>query len=354
MTELIATGQVIDQRYEILSLLGQGGIGAVYKARQIQFDRLVALKVLHCGLNTDKDSLSRFWQEGKILCALQHTNIVACLASGLWQGSKPYLVFEYLDGQTLRQFLDKSTKMSWSEAVRIAIEVCAGLDYAHASGVVHRDLKPENILLVPTDAGQLAKILDFGLARIVHGNLTAMQKLTQTGALMGSVLYMSPEQCTGQRAGPRADLYALGCIMYEVICGRPPHMADDPMGIVYKHAQVDPEPIAQLADVPPDLANVINKCLSRDPDKRYQTARALQTDLETSLAGGMLATSGPASRQATTKSLQKVLAAGALLILIGVVVFALSDPGLAPLAARITIGRQPNNQAAQLETLLTG
>lgn len=333
MQGLPAPGQVIDERYELLSLLGQGGMGAVYLARQVELGHNVAVKFLTV---EDEDSLARFRREGQLLSKLQHGNIVICLGSGMWQEKLPYLVFECLAGETLRDKLDKEKTLPWRQCAQIASQVCAGLAVAHAAGIIHRDLKPDNIMLLEDQGRMQVKILDFGLAKISFGASIDVQRLTRTGALVGTVNYMSPEQCSGRTPDDRADIYALGCIMYEALSGRPPYSADHPMGVIYKHVSHDPEPLPDSLLLPQALQEIVFTCLAKDAGQRYQTATELQTDLELVLVGkGAGATTANRLSRRNLRVQVLTTAVIALAAVTLVAVFAMSDPGPAVFVERV-------------------
>lgn len=214
-------GTIIDERYEIIEPIGEGGMGSVFRARELELDRTIAIKFLQLSMSGDEVSCSRFLREGKILSALVHKNILACYRYGLWQGRVPYIAMEFLAGKSLRSVLKENTRLPWQQVIEIALPVCDAMQTAHQNGIIHRDLKPDNIVLI--DDAAKVKVLDFGLARIIvvtEGELS--QHLTHTGALVGSVHYMSPEQCSGKRADARCDIYSLGCILYELLVGAPP------------------------------------------------------------------------------------------------------------------------------------
>lgn len=262
----------------IVSLLGEGGLGKVYKADQQELLRQVAVKVLHQSM-ASKEALLRFQREGKILCALSHESIVKCYSFGIWRDCLPYLIFEYVQGRTLRDYLVQCPEQD--EALRLTIAICHGLEYAHEKSIVHRDLKPENIMLTESNS---VKILDFGLARIADKNESRDERLTDTGLLVGSANYMSPEQSEGRIAGTQSDIYSLGCMLYEMLTGRLPHQADTAMGVIYKHAHDEIQPPSRFVELPAGLELVLMKSLARDLSDRYKTVREFRSDLEHVLA----------------------------------------------------------------------
>ena len=265
--------------YEILEPIGAGGMGEVYRARDARLDRDVAIKVLSERLAKDPVALARFEREAKSVAALSHPNILAIHGFGD-QGGIVYAVMELLEGETLRKRLS-GPAMSWQEAAQIAIEICEGLAAAHAKGIVHRDLKPENVFLV--GEGRV-KILDFGLAGQSAAEAasaqTAALTLTQAGAVMGTVTYMSPEQARGMTAAAPADIFALGCLLHEMLTGRPafdrPTMAETLAAILHESPL---QLTTSHRQIPADLEQVVAHCLEKNPASRYQSARDLAFSL---------------------------------------------------------------------------
>jgi serine/threonine protein kinase/Tfp pilus assembly protein PilF len=274
-------GELIDDRYELLALLGWGGMGSVYKA----FDRYTkgtyALKIISKNV-ADTDILAkRVEQEAKAAKSLTHANIVPVYEAGKGVNGAPYLVMEYIDGENLEYLLRAHKSLQSDRAVRIFIEIAEALVHAHQKGVIHRDLKPSNILLTKTEGGaELVKIVDFGIAKISDEHNVDKTKLTQTGELLGSPLYMSPEQCRGDELDTRSDLYSLGCIMYETLVGRPPFDGENPVRILLKHISDTPVPLPKQQGINLALRQVVMRCLEKDPADRYQSAVPLLKDLE--------------------------------------------------------------------------
>lgn len=273
-------GQTIDDSFNILSSLGEGGVGEVYLAEQPKLNRKVAIKFLHVHLVSDAEWLERFRREGKILATLHHPNIARCFAYGYWQNKLPYLVCEYVEGKTLRALMIARGAMPWRFVLQLTVEICHALAYAHESGVVHRDLKPDNIIVFGSDDIPEIKVLDFGLARILNSAGQSYETLTTTGQIVGTVHYMSPEQCLGKKPAASSDLYSLGCIMYEGICGTLPIDADNSVGIIYKHINQYPTPASQLAKgIPQAVDAVLIKSLAKNPEQRYESAKAMAEEL---------------------------------------------------------------------------
>lgn len=275
---------IVDNRYEVIETLGEGGMGQVYLAREAALDRKVALKLLHHWLISDVDSRQRFHREAEIVSNLEHPNIGKFYRFGFWREQYPYFAMEFLPGKSLRQVLNDETKLEWTRALKIVAYVADAMEYAHKQGVVHRDLKPNNIIVTSQNNTDIPKILDFGLARVLKEE--KQLKLTQTGELIGSIFYMSPEQCKGKSSDWRADIYALGCILFELLTGEPPLYAENPVAVIHLHANKPaPElPLAALG-LPASLDKVMKKLLAKQPDERYQTMSNFREDLLSVLAG---------------------------------------------------------------------
>ncbi len=297
MTEI--TGKTIG-KYRILERLGRGGMAEVYKAYQPSLDRYVAIKVLHSFLVDEEGFLERFEREARAVANLRHPNIVRVYDFD-HEGELYYMVMEYIDGLTLKAKLkelnERGERFSLEDTVRILIALANALDYAHQRGVVHRDVKPANVMF--TKEGQVV-MADFGIARIMGAS-----RLTMTGAVSGTPVYMSPEQGMGQEVDYRTDLYALGIILYEMVTGRVPFDADTPFAIIRKHIS-EPLPLPrQIApDVPEGVERVILKALSKNPDDRYQTGREMTEALQKALAGAPTAPPevGPVTREGMAAS----------------------------------------------------
>jgi WD40 repeat protein/tRNA A-37 threonylcarbamoyl transferase component Bud32 len=263
--------------YEILEELGRGGMGVVYKARQAKLDRIVALKMILAGSHASAADLLRFLAEAEAEARLRHPNIVQLFESGQHEGL-PYFTLEFVEGGTLGTKVATTTLPS-REAATLVEAMARGIAHAHAHGIVHRDLKPENVLLTSTG---VPKITDFGLAK----RLQAGSGLTQTGAVMGTPGYMSPEQARGETVGTAADIYALGAILYYALTGRPPFRADTPLNTITQTLHDEPVPPRKLnPKVPRDLEVICLKCLQKAPTKRYASAEALADDLQLLLEG---------------------------------------------------------------------
>ncbi len=276
-------GTTFAKKYQITSILGEGGMSVVYKAKHKYMERVVAVKVLHKHLVADAVALQRFQQESQAASSLSHPNIVTVYDFGIEDG-QAFFVMDCLEGPTLQDILEKQERISSQEATSILVQLCDGLEHAHRKGVVHRDLKPSNVVLMPQEDGsQLLKIVDFGIAKLMPGeDGKTRQALTQTGEVFGSPLFMSPEQCMGRAPDLRSDIYSVGCLMYEALSGVPPLMGDTSFETMTKHVNEMPltfKQVGQDLNVPPALEAVVFRCLQKDPDDRYQTAAEIINDL---------------------------------------------------------------------------
>ena len=271
-TSALLPGFVLAGRYEILHALGEGGMGAVYKARDRELDRLVALKVIRSELARNPAIIQRFKQELILARQVTHRNVVRIFDLGEADGIK-FITMEFIEGQDLRSLLVEQKKFPPEQAVDIIRQVCLALDAAHNEGVIHRDLKPQNIM---RDAQGRIVVMDFGLARSLEGD-----GMTQTGVLVGTMEYMSPEQGLGQGLDQRSDLFTLGLIFYELLSGQVPYKADTALASLLRRTQERAVPLSDLdGTIPRVLSGMVARCLERDPKLRYTSARELLTDLE--------------------------------------------------------------------------
>lgn len=285
-------GQTFADKYEILSVLGEGGMSVVYKARHLHMDRIVAVKLLLEHLVSDKIALARFEHESKAASSLSHQNIVTVHDFGMTASGQAYFVMDCLEGETLMDVLERQGRLMLPEALNIFKQTCDGLYHAHKKGVVHRDLKPSNLVLIKQDDGStLVKIVDFGIAKLLPKDGKPRQSITQTGEIFGSPLYMSPEQCNGKSMDHRSDVYSLGCLMYESLAGTPPLMGDTFVNTVIKHINQTPPRFSETAPdakIPSQIEACIMKCLEKDPEKRYQSAAEVrQSLLDAALEAGV-------------------------------------------------------------------
>jgi serine/threonine-protein kinase len=271
----IAPGQLLGERFQILSVLGAGGMGVVYKARDRELDDLVALKMLKREMADDAGLLDRLKSELKLARKITHPNVLRTFDFGD-VGGLPYISMEYVRGVTLRYLLDSSGRLPYSAGLRLAKQLCAGLGAAHAQGVIHRDIKPENLIL--DNAGNV-KLMDFGIARPIK---RAAAGQTQAGFVVGTPQYLSPEQLEGKEADQRADIYAVGVVLYEVFTGKRPFEGESPVQVIMKHLNEAPAPPStHWREIPPALEGMILRCLEKDPAQRFANAADLLRDLET-------------------------------------------------------------------------
>ncbi len=276
-------GQLLAGKYKILKKIGEGGMGSVYIANQEPIDRKVAVKVLLGKLAEDEIAVKRFEQEAKAISKMQHPNTVTIYDfghTGEDEGERLYIVMEYLKGRTLTQVLRNDGQIAAPRSARIIRQVCASLADAHQAGIIHRDLKPDNIFL--TEVGEdkdWVKVLDFGVAKLADAE--GAGTLTQTGMIFGTPKYMSPEQAEGRPIDYRADIYALGVVLYELLVGRPPFIADTPVGLLLKHISEPPPAFQKVRpdlEIDPRMEAIVMKALEKIPDRRHQMVSDLAAD----------------------------------------------------------------------------
>jgi tetratricopeptide (TPR) repeat protein/predicted Ser/Thr protein kinase len=283
----VEVGAVLGGRYRIEQRLGVGGMGAVFKARDLELDRDVALKVIRPELESDREVLARFKQEIILAREITHRNVVRIFDLGQAEGVK-FISMEFIAGQDLTGIIRERGPLPVDEATGIVEQMCLALDAAHQQGVVHRDLKPQNVMI---DRDGRVVVMDFGIARSLQSS-----SMTQTGALLGTPDYMSPEQVKGEPVDARTDIFALGLIFYEMLTGRLPYTGDTPMATMFKRTQVKATPVRDFKpDLPPYVSDVIHRCLELQVHRRYQSAREILQDLG-AWRGGTSATLGPTVR----------------------------------------------------------
>ncbi|HEX8071800.1 MAG TPA: protein kinase [Pyrinomonadaceae bacterium] len=292
-------GRVLDGKYELLARLGAGGMGAVYRARRVHIGDEVAVKVLHPQFVADAQSVERFRREARATAVLRHPNVVTIHDFGEARGDEApaYIVMELVEGASLRDLLRREGRLAAARAVALMRDVCAGVGAGHRRGVVHRDLKPDNVIVLPPDAEgarETVKVVDFGIAKL--RDAAGAPALTQTGAIIGTPYYMSPEQCRGESLDARADVYSLGAMLYELLAATPPFNAESITGVVAKHLTEPPPPLP--ADVPAALSAVCLRALAKRPDDRPADAHALARELQAALTPDAATQAGDAAAQA--------------------------------------------------------
>src|SRR5713101_4732455 len=275
-------GTILGQRYEILQILGEGGIGSVYKARDRELNRMVALKVIRPDLAGNQSIIDRFKQELLLSHQVTHKNVIRIYDLSEAEGMK-FITMEYIEGEDLRGLMQQKGKLAPEEAVEIMLQVCRALEAAHSVGIIHRDLKPQNIMR--DKAGRIL-VMDFGLARTLEGD-----GMTQTGALVGTMDYMSPEQALGKELDQRSDLFTLGLIFYELLTGKMPYKADSVVASLLKRTQERAAPVSSHdASIPRPLSDIVGKCMDPDVKLRYESSSQIMADLEAWQGGRAAAT----------------------------------------------------------------
>jgi serine/threonine-protein kinase len=288
-------GRTLDGKYQLYTRLGAGGMGAVYLGRRLHIGDEVAVKVLHAQYLNDAAAVARFRREAMAAARLRHPNVVAIYDFGEARAGEPaYIVMELVNGVALRDLLKQERRLEANRAIRLMREICAGVGAAHRQNIIHRDLKPDNVIVVKADeSGELhepaalaekVKVLDFGIAKL--RDLTPEQSLTQTGLVLGTPYYMSPEQCRGDALDARSDVYSLAAMLYEMLTGLPPFTANTITGVVAKHLTETPVPLrTHLETISPSLEAVVSRALAKDPRLRQQDAQAFARELQKTMQG---------------------------------------------------------------------
>jgi eukaryotic-like serine/threonine-protein kinase len=340
-------------RYRVERTLGHGGMATVVLARDEELDRPVAIKLLAEQLALDASLRERFLREARLAAALAHPNVVQVFDAGE-DGSRPYIVMECVDGETLADLLARRSRLPWREAVALALQACAGLQHAHDAGLVHRDVKPQNLLL--RSDGTL-KLVDFGIARAAEAT-----RLTQAGTILGTAAYLSPEQAAGEEVTAAADVYSLGAVLYELLTGRTPYTFETLAELAYRQSHESIAPIGELApDVPTAVEDLVMRCLARNPAYRPASAAEVARALAAAdpSARGTAVTEPLPQRPARRRRLPRAWIAGAVVVLtaavIGLAALATADEDPPPASPRIepvprgdTAAEQARNLAAWL------
>ena len=279
----MSTPRLLSNRYELGETLGYGGMSEVHKGRDVRLGRDVAVKVLRADLARDPQFQERFRREAQNAAALNHPAIVAVYDTGETKteyGPLPYIVMEYVDGRTLRDIVKTQGPLSGKRAMEVMADVCAALDFSHRHGIIHRDVKPANVMITKTGA---VKVMDFGIARAIHDGQAAV---TQTAAVIGTAQYLSPEQARGEAVDARSDVYAAGCVLFELMTGQPPFTGDSPVAVAYQHVREEPPaPSSVNPQVTPALDSIVLKAMAKGPANRYQSAAEMRADLVRVLSG---------------------------------------------------------------------
>ncbi|MDT7671323.1 MAG: eukaryotic-like serine/threonine-protein kinase, partial [Pseudonocardiales bacterium] len=278
----MTTPRLLSERYELGDTLGYGGMSEVHKGRDVRLSRDVAVKVLRADLARDPQFQLRFRREAQNAAALNHPAIVAVYDTGETEsefGTLPYIVMEFVDGQTLREIVKGTGPLSQQRVMEVMADVCAALDFSHRHGIIHRDVKPANVMIT---RGGAVKVMDFGIARALADG----QNMTQTAAVIGTAQYLSPEQARGEAVDARSDVYAAGCVLFELLTGEPPFSGDSPVAVAYQHVREDVRRPSEVnPDVPAELDSIVLKAMSKNPANRYQSAAEMRSDLVRVLRG---------------------------------------------------------------------
>jgi beta-lactam-binding protein with PASTA domain/predicted Ser/Thr protein kinase len=280
----MTAGRLLGGRYEVGELLGYGGMAEVHHGRDLRLGRDVAIKMLRVDLARDATFQMRFSREAQNAAALNHPAIVAVYDTGEERGMNgealPYIVMEFVNGRTLKEILTSEGPLPPRRALEISADICLALEYSHRHGIIHRDIKPGNVML--NQAGQV-KVMDFGIARALASGASTM---TQTSAVIGTAQYLSPEQARGEAVDARSDVYATGCVVFELLTGRPPFVGDNPVSVAYQHVREDARPPSDTnREIPRDVDAIVLKALAKNPLNRYQSAAEMRADLLRAAAG---------------------------------------------------------------------
>ena len=283
--------RLLGGRYELDGIVGRGGMAEVYRARDLRLDRVVAVKTLREDLARDQTFQARFRREAQSAASLNHPSIVAVYDTGednTGMSHVPFIVMEFVDGRTIRDLLRDDRRLLPERALEITDGVLRALDYSHRAGIVHRDIKPGNVML--NRQGEI-KVMDFGIARAVADTQATM---TQTAQVIGTAQYLSPEQARGERVDARSDLYSVGCLLYELLTGRPPFTGDSPVAIAYQHVREAPVPPSRVdPDLPAWADPIVLRAMEKDPNDRYQSAADMRSDIQRALSGFPIAAAMP-------------------------------------------------------------
>nr|BFE66856.1 Stk1 family PASTA domain-containing Ser/Thr kinase [Actinoplanes digitatis] len=281
---MTAQARLLGGRYQVGELLGYGGMAEVHKGRDLRLGRDVAIKMLRTDLARDATFQERFRREAQNSAALNHPAIVAVYDTGEEVSSTgeklPFIVMEFVNGRTLKEVLAAEQRLQPRRALEMTADICAALEFSHRHGIIHRDIKPGNVMI--TQNGQV-KVMDFGIARALASGATTM---TQTSAVIGTAQYLSPEQARGESVDARSDVYAAGCVLFELMVGHPPFVGDSPVSVAYQHVREDPKAPSDInREVPPDVDAIVLKALAKNPLNRYQSAQEMRADALRAVSG---------------------------------------------------------------------
>jgi serine/threonine-protein kinase len=281
---MTAQARLLGGRYQVGELLGYGGMAEVHKGRDLRLGRDVAIKMLRTDLARDATFQERFRREAQNSAALNHPAIVAVYDTGEEVSSTgeklPFIVMEFVNGRTLKEVLAAEQRIQPRRALEMIADICAALEFSHRHGIIHRDIKPGNVMI--TQNGQV-KVMDFGIARALASGATTM---TQTSAVIGTAQYLSPEQARGESVDARSDVYAAGCVLFELLVGHPPFVGDSPVSVAYQHVREDPKAPSDInREVPPDVDAIVLKALAKNPLNRYQSAQEMRADALRAVSG---------------------------------------------------------------------
>jgi len=352
---LFPRGQMLGGKYEVISLLGKGGMGTVYRVQQVFLNEELALKVLDNRRESDGVHMRRFQQEAKAAYSLSHPNLVKVHDFGLLDNGQPYLVMDLIEGVTLARYIKEHGPLVLDEVGPLFAQACFGLSHAHNQSVIHRDIKPTNIMLVtglPLGTEGSVKIVDFGIAKLASDHGGEIQTLTRTGEIIGSPLYMSPEQCSGAPVDHRTDIYSLGCVLFEALTGTPPFLGDNVLRTMMMH-QTEPAPLLKEASLgkefPEGLKQIVDKMLRKSPSERYQNLGLVAHDLARACKDGGLITGPRSATKAQPKgskafsiTARQYYASMAMIVLITAIVTELVSHVLQRTPAELTFSPSPS------------
>jgi serine/threonine protein kinase len=308
-------GLVLDSKYKLIESLGEGGMGSVFRAERLHIGDEVAVKLLHRDLVRENQALERFRREARSAAMIRHPNVVSIydFSDGSGNMTEAYIVMELVQGPSLGKLLRREGRMPSKRAAHLMLDICNGVGVAHRQGLLHRDLKPDNVIVVPPaheGEDETAKVVDFGLAKV--RDVAASNSLTKTGTVLGTLYYMSPEQCNGDELDARADVYSLGAMLYEMLVGNPPFRANNMAGLISKHLHELPPPFPDFLQTPPAIQSVCLRALAKDRNQRPSDALAFGRELKKALAAPVHYQPSPAT--VTRRSpLRWIIAAAAVM-----------------------------------------